>query len=131
LRGAESAGLNADDVLTRAINAQSLAGARDVAAVIDARIREHAGSLVPRRPGPWAERVPEIEDADRREYVTALAEAMDQRAERLGEFTAEASPVWAARALGKVPDEALGRLEWERRAAAVAPFREMFRYDHP
>ena len=39
LRGAESAGLDADDVLARAINAQSLAGARDVAAVIDSRIR--------------------------------------------------------------------------------------------
>ena len=131
LRGAEAAGLDADDVLARAIDAQSLAGARDVAAVIDSRIREQIGSLVPQRPGPWAERVPEIEDSARQEYVTALAEAMDQRTERLGEFTAEAPPIWAARALGPVPDEPLARLDWERRAADVASYREMFGYDHP
>ena len=87
---------------------------------------------MPQRPGPWTERVPEIKDDDaRREYVTALAEAMDQRTGRLGEFTAEMPPVWATRALGQVPGEPLARLEWERRAADVAAYREMFGYDHP
>ena len=79
LRGAEAAGQDAGDVLARAISSKPLTGARDVAAVIDARIREHTGTLVPQDPGPWADRVPDIEDAGRREYVGQLAEAMDGR----------------------------------------------------
>ena len=58
LRGAEAAGLDAGDVLARAVAAGPLTGARDVAAVIDARIREETGSLVPQDPGPWAARCP-------------------------------------------------------------------------
>ena len=100
LRGAEAAGLDADAVLARAVAAKPLTGARDVAAVIDSRIREETGTLVPQEPGPWADRVPDIEDPARREYVAAVAAAMDERTERLGEFTAETEPVWAVRALG-------------------------------
>ena len=74
--------------------------------------------------------VPDIEDPDRREYVTAVAGAMDERTERLGEFTAETEPVWAVRALGPAPDDPLDRLEWQDRAAKVAAYREMFGYDH-
>ena len=58
LRDAEAAGLDAGDVLARAVAAKPLTGARDVAAVVDARIREETGTLVPQDPGPWAERVP-------------------------------------------------------------------------
>jgi hypothetical protein len=131
LRGAEAAGLDADDVIARAVAAGPLTGTRDVAAVVDSRIREAAGPLVPQRPGPWAERVPEIADDERREYVTAVAGAMDERKERLGEFTAEAPPIWADRALGPVPEDPLDRLDWEKRAADVAAYRETFGYDHP
>ena len=129
LRGAEAAGLDAGAVLARAIADKPLTGARDVAAVIDARIREETGTLVPQDPGPWADRVPDIEDPARREYVAAVAAAMDERTERLGEFTAEAAPVWAVRALGPVPDEPLDRLEWQDRAAKVASYREMYGYE--
>ncbi len=130
LRGAEAAGMDAGDVLARAVASAPLTGTRDVAAVIDARIREETGSLVPQAPGSWAERVPDIEDPGRREYVAAVAGAMDERTERLGEFTAEAQPVWAVRALGPTPDDPLDRLEWQDRAAKVAAYREMFGYDH-
>ncbi len=129
LRGAETAGLDAGDVLARAIAARPLTGVRNVAAVIDSRIREATGTLVPQEPGPWADQVPDIEDPARREYVTAIAAAMDERTERLGEFTAEAAPVWAVRALGPVPDEPLDRLEWQDRAAKVASYREMHGYE--
>jgi len=131
LGGAEAAGLDADAVLARAVGAGSLTGARDVAAVIDSRIREETGSLVPQEPGLWADRVPDIEDEARREYVTAIAAAMDERTERLGEFTAEAAPVWAVRGLGSVPDEPVDRLEWQDRAAKVASYREAFGYEDP
>ena len=130
LRDAEAAGLDAGDVLARAVAAKPLTGARDVAAVVDSRIREETGTLVPQDPGPWAEQVPDIEDPARREYVAAVAVAMDERTERLGEFTAETEPVWA-RSLGPVPDEPLDRLEWQERAAKVASYREMHGYEDP
>ena len=130
LRGAEAAGLDASTVLARAVAAKPLTGVRDVAAVVDARIREETGTLVPQDPGPWADQVPDIEDPARREYVAAVADAMDERTGRLGEFTAETEPVWA-RSLGPVPDEPLDRLEWQERAAKVASYREMYGYEDP
>ena len=99
--------------------------------MIDSRVREETGSLVPQDPGPWADQVPDIEDEARREYVAAVAAAMDERTDRLGEFTAEAAPVWATRGLGPVPDEPLDRLEWQERAAKVASYREMYGYEDP
>jgi hypothetical protein len=98
--------------------------------VIDARIREQTGSLVPEAPGSWASRVPDIEDPERREYVAQLAEAMDARADRLGEHTAGQQPVWAVRALGPVPEDPVDRLDWEGRASKVAAYRETFGYSH-
>ena len=47
LRAAELAGLDAAQVLADAIAERDLAGARDLAAVINARIRARTGSLVP------------------------------------------------------------------------------------
>ena len=82
-------------MLARAVAAKPLTGARDVAAVVDARIREETGTLVPQDPGPWADQVPGHRGPARREYVAAVADAMDERTERLGEFTAETEPVWA------------------------------------
>ncbi len=131
LDAAEAAGLDADEVLARAINRKSLTGSRDVVAVIDSRIREETGSLVPLPARPWAEQIPDIDDPQRREHITALADAMDDRKERLGEFTAEAPPAWALRGLGPVPDEPLGRLEWEQRAAPVTVYRELYDYSDP
>ena len=58
LRAAESAGLDVSDVVRQAVDSRSLAGARDLASVIDARIRRITGPLVPQPPRPWSERVP-------------------------------------------------------------------------
>jgi hypothetical protein len=55
---------------------------------------------------------------------------MDARADRLGEFTAEARPVWAVRALGAVPEDPTERLDWEGRAAKIAAYRETFGYSN-
>jgi conjugative relaxase-like TrwC/TraI family protein len=131
LRGAEAAGQDAAGVLARAIRSKPLTGSRDLAAVIDGRIREQTGSLVPQDPGSWVDRVPDIEDSGRREYVGQLAEAMDARTERLGEFTAKAGPVWATHALGEVPADPVARLDWEGRASKVAAYREMYGYADP
>jgi hypothetical protein len=129
LRAAEAAGLSSEQVIQDAVQSRSLVGIRDIAAVIDSRIREQVASLVPLPTRSWAERVPG--NAAHPGYIAELAEAMDARKERLGQFTAEAAPLWAMHALGPVPQDPADRLEWESRASHVAAYREMFGYDHP
>ena len=131
LRDAEAAGLDSRDVLARAVERGSLADVRDLAAVIDARVRSQTRGLVPQPPKPWAEQVPEDDRQDRHEYLGAVARAMDDRTRRLGEHTAEARPGWAERALGPVPEDPDGRQAWQDRAAKVASYREMFAYSDP
>ena len=131
LRDAEAAGLSSKDVLARAIQSGSLADVRDVGAVLDARVRQQTQGLVPQPPKPWSERVPEDEHQERHEYLVQLGKAMDDRQQRLGEFTAQAPPSWAERALGPVPDDPDERQSWQERASAVAGYREMFAYSDP
>ena len=131
LREAEAAGLDSRQVLARAINSGSLADVRDVGAVLDARVRQQTQGLIPQPPKPWAERVPDDEHQERHEYLAALGRAMDDRQQRLGEFTAQAPPSWAERALGPVPDDPDERQSWHERASAVASYREMFAYSDP
>ena len=131
LRAAETAGLDARDVVEQAVASRSLTGARDVASVIDARIRQQTGGLVPQPQRPWSERIPDLPDRDRREYVTQLAAAMDARKERIGEHLAEYPAAWADSALGPVPADPLDRLDWERKAADIGAYRELYNYDHP
>ena len=56
---------------------------------------------------------------------------MDGRKQRLGQHAAQIAPAWAITALGPVPDDAPVRQEWERKAASIAAYREMYGYDHP
>src|ERR1022692_3512157 len=120
LRVAEAAGLDAGDVARQAIGSRSLAGARDLASVIDARIRRQVDPLVPQPQRPWSERAPEVTDPQHHRFLAELAAAMDARKERIGEHAAEYAPGWAVRALGPVPDDPLDRLEWQRRASAAS-----------
>jgi conjugative relaxase-like TrwC/TraI family protein len=131
LRGAEAAGLDARQVVEDAVRSRSLDGARDVASVIDARIRERAGSLPSLPPGTWASQVPEGVDAETRGLFTDLAGWMDERTQRLGQFTADSRPEWAVRALGEVPADPGERATWAGKAAKVAAYRELYGYDHP
>lgn len=131
LRSAEAAGLDARDVVARAVAEHSLAGTRDLASVLDFRIRQKAGSLVPQPPRPWSQRVPAVAGAARQDFLCQLAAAMDARKERIGEHAAQHAAGWAVQALGPVPDDPLDRLEWERRAADVGAYRELYNYDHP
>jgi conjugative relaxase-like TrwC/TraI family protein len=121
LCGAELAGLDARQVLAAAIGERDLAGARDIPAVIDARLRHRVGSLVPLPPGPWSAQLPAIADLDRHAYVAQIAALMDARKDRIGEHAADHAPPWALTALGPVPGHPLDRLDW----------RELSGYDHP
>jgi len=49
----------------------------------------------------------------------------------IGEHTAREAPLWATRALGEVPADPAGRAGWERNAAQLGAYREMFGWDHP
>ncbi len=129
LRAAEAAGLDAGEVLQRAISGRSLAGARDLASVLDSRIRRENGPLIPAATRTWAEQVPAC-GGDRQRYLEQIATAMDERKDRLGEFAAETSPAWAVAALGDVPADPLDRLEWQQRASQIAAYRELYGWDH-
>ena len=131
LRDAEAADLDSRQVLSRAINSQPLTGARDVAAVVDVRVREQVKGVVPQPPKPWSQRIPDTDHQERREYLTQVAAAMDDRTRRLGEHTAEAPPAWALRAFGPAPDDPDERHAWQERASAVASYRELSGYDDP
>jgi len=131
LRAAELAGLDARQVLAAAIGEQDLADARDIPAVIDARLRHRVGSLVPVPPGPWSAQLPAIADPDRRAYAAQIAALMDARKDRIGEHAAEHALPWAITAIGPVPAHPLDRLDWQRRASSIGAWRELSGYDHP
>ena len=131
LRAAELAGLDTAQVLAAAVAERDLAGVRDLAAVIDARLRYRLGALIPRPPGPWSAQVPEIADPARRTYITQIAALMDARRDRIGEHAADHVPPWAVTALGPVPEDPLDRLDWQRRAASVGAWRELSGHRHP
>jgi hypothetical protein len=131
LRAAELAGLDPAQTLADAIAERDLAGSRDIAAVLDARIRHRLGAVVPLPPRPWSEQVPALADPERRAYVAEIAALMDARTDRIGEHTASHPPPWATAALGPVPADPAGRLDWQKRAAAIGAWRELSGYDHP
>jgi AAA domain len=128
---AELVGLNAPEILAAAIGERDLAGARDLASVIDARIRNRLGILVPAPPGPWSAQVPPLADPDRLCYITKIAALMDARKDRIGEYAAEHAPPWAVTALGPVPDDPPGRADWQQRAAAIGAWREVSGHRDP
>jgi hypothetical protein len=131
LRAAELVGLDTGQVLRSAVAERDLAGVRDVAAVIDARIRYRSGPLVPQPAGPWSAQVPGIADLERRAFAVRVAQMMDARKERIGEHAAEHALPWAVAALGPVPGDPLDRLGWQQRASSIGAYRELYGYDHP
>jgi hypothetical protein len=58
MRAAELAGLDPGQALAAAIAERPPTGARDVASVIDARLRHRVSPLVPLPPDPWAGKYP-------------------------------------------------------------------------
>jgi hypothetical protein len=131
LRAAELAGLDPAEVIGSAIASRDLAGARDIASVLDARIRQRVYPLPPQPQGPWASRVPQLADAEHQAYLTQIAAMMNARAQRLGRYTAQTAPAWAITALGPVPAGPAARRDWEHKAEPVAAYRAMYGYDHP
>jgi hypothetical protein len=131
LYAAELAALDPAEVTRTAIASRDLTGSRDVAAVLDARIRPRVYPLLPQPQGPWTIRVPELPDPARQAYLTGVAALMDDRTQRLGQHTAQTAPAWAITALGPVPADPAARQNWAHKATPIAAYREMYGYDHP
>ena len=108
-----------------------MTGARDVARVLDSRVRHMLDGVRTQPFRPWIQRIPPTGSADLDRYLHELGQAMDDRIRRLGEHTAVTQPLWVRQALGPVPSEPLARLGWEQRAAVVAAYRERYGYAHP
>ena len=130
LHAAELAGLDPVDVIRTAIASRDLAGSRDIAAVLDARIRPRIQPLLPQPQGPWTRRVPRtarpgpprLPGPDRRDDGRPHPAARSSRRPD--------RPSWAVSALGPVPaGSAARRLGTEGRP--IAAYREMYGYDHP
>jgi len=131
LHAAELAGLDPAEVIRTAIISRDLAGSRDIAAVLDARIRPRINPLLPQPQGTWTRRIPDLPDPGRHAYLAQIAVMMDDRTRRLGQHTARTAPAWAITALGPVPAAPAARRDWEHHAAAIAAYRETYSYDHP
>ena len=131
LHAAELAGLNPGEVIRSAIACRDLAGARDIASVLDARIRQRVYPLLPQPQGLWASQVPPLADRERQAYLAQIAAMMDDRTQRLGQHTVQTTPTWAITALGPLPGNPATRREWERKAASIAAYREIFGHEHP
>jgi len=131
LHAAELAGLDPAKVISSAVTERDLAGARDIASILDARIRARVDPLSPQPQGCWTGRVPHLPDPGRQAYLAEIAAMMDDRTRRLGQHTAQTSPTWAVNALGPVPASQTARRAWEQKAASIAGYREMHGYDHP
>jgi hypothetical protein len=129
MRSAEVAGADPARVVREAVQSRDLAGARDIPAVIDARMRRSVNNMTPRPAGQWTDRVPQAADPEIREYLGQLATLMDERRERIGQHASEHQPAWAVKALGQVPGDPGERDRWRQRASAVGAYRELFGYD--
>jgi AAA domain/TrwC relaxase len=129
MRSAELAGSDPGEVVRQAVQSRDLNGARDIPAVIDARMRPSVNVMAPQPDGRWADRVPQVADPAIRRYLGKLAVLMDERRERIGEHAAEHQPAWAVKALGPAPDDPGERERWQQRASAVGAYRELFGYN--
>jgi len=104
LTTAELSGLDPEEVVGLATE-RRLEGLEHARKGLQARLAHLTNHLVPLPERPFSERVPEVGDSEMQEYLGQLAEAHDDRRERLGEHAAEIEEPWAVKVLGPVPDD--------------------------
>jgi len=126
LRAAEAAGLDAAAVIRAAVNSHTVADARSIAGVLHKRLSLIVKPLVPVPQKPWTDRPRQFGDPEIAGYEADLRQAMDERADRLGEHAVQTSPAWALQALGPVPEDPVARLDWQQRATKIATYRELY-----
>ena len=125
LRSAELAGHDPAQVLHDAVTSTSLDGSTSVAQVVHFRVRSALeGKLAP-QVASFADLLPRELGEANRAGLEELAAAADARRVELGAELAAAPPQWAREALGPVPDDEAGRLEWEHEAGWAGAYREL------
>jgi conjugative relaxase-like TrwC/TraI family protein len=129
LRQAEASGLDGTNVLREVIASRSLTSAREIARVLDSRVRRLIEHRAPVPPGNWTSRVPATANPDLARYLAELAAAMDDRVSRIGAHAIEAQPPWTVLSLGKPPTNPTERQHWQERAATIGAYRELYGYD--
>lgn len=128
LRRAEQAGHDPAEVLRDAVrDPRGLVTAKSAAQVLAGRITD-ARDLTT---GPDTAVVPAGIHPDAAECLARLHERLDDRRRDLGAEVGQDAPGWAVAALGPVPDDVVGRLEWEDRAASIAAHREAAGWTDP
>lgn len=130
LRQAENSGLDARTVLERAVSGRSFDGLRDHLAGLKSWIEKDNGAMVPVPRHGWSGTIEKTGDPDKDRYLAEVAQAMDERMERLGVYAAKTEPLWAARALGPVPEGDKEKGEWQDKAATISAYREVHGYSN-
>ncbi|MCW2899058.1 MAG: TrwC relaxase, partial [Streptosporangiaceae bacterium] len=123
LRTAELAGHDPATLLGNAAGGKTLDGSISVAQVLHARIRLDVGTTLPPRVESFRDLIPTDVPADHRAVLERWADAADARRGVLGADAAADPPPWT-RSLGPVPDDLLGRADWEQKAGWAASYRE-------
>jgi hypothetical protein len=125
LRSAELAGHDPAHVLRDAVTVGSLDKSASVAQVLHFRIRTALKDKLGPQVASYVDLLPWHLPEPARPGLTALAAAADARRDELGTQLADAPPQWAREALGPVPADEVGRVEWQRRAGWAASYREL------
>ncbi|MGH9122801.1 MAG: ATP-dependent DNA helicase [Acidimicrobiales bacterium] len=125
----QAAGVDAETAFQTAIDARSLTGVTDVAAVLHHRL-EHDGDTAAEHSLHAPFDAHTLTDSPYAPAIRQLAARIDTRSLELGERAAQNPPAWAA-TLGPVPDDTVGRAEWVDRAATIASYQEAFNLDGP
>jgi hypothetical protein len=122
-----AAGADPESALQAAIDARSLTGVADLAAVLHHRLDPNAYTAQEQAiHAPFGMRA--LADSPYAPAMRQLAQRLDRRSLELGEWVAQNPPDWAA-ALGPVPSDTVGRTEWADRAAIIASYREAYGID--
>ena len=102
LRGAQMAGADVAEILTRATR-RDMGAARSVAAVLYGRVTK-MDLPAPDPRASYATRTPEHPRPERAQVARQLAEILDAQIAARGEVAAAVQPEWAVKHLGPVPD---------------------------
>ena len=125
VRSGELAGHDPARLLATAIRGRNLDNAESVAKVLNFRIANRLEGQRPAGVATFAERTPNV-DSEIGRWAQDLAQAMDARAQTLGERLAEIPEPWAERNLGPAPADPFTRDAWVERAGRIAAYREQY-----
>jgi conjugative relaxase-like TrwC/TraI family protein len=132
LNALAAAGYDPEQVLAAVASERELHSARDTAAVLAWRIDNAYRDIRPdptvaisdAQTGTYTDRLPDI-GGDLGAALADVAAICDRRVQALADQAAEHQPAWS-RALGLLPDDAIGRRQWLAGAAVVAGYRDRY-----